>query len=115
MKQWIQIWFQLDGCPAHYGKTISAWLNRHYPRRWIGRWGVLKQELQEVYSSSVNLREQLRNRIEAAVHQISPDQCLTATAKWYELSVPDAMLALLQEANILNNIYIKQVNKYNVN
>jgi len=25
------------------------------------------------------------------------------------------MLALLQETNILNNIYIKQVNKYNVN
>ena len=27
---------------------------------------------------------------------------------WHELSVLDATLALLQEANILNNIYIKQ-------
>ena len=68
--------------------------------------GVLKQEL---YSSSINARKQLRNRIEAAVHQISSGQCLTATR------VVRATLALLQKANILNNIYIKQVNKYNMN
>ncbi|EZA53320.1 hypothetical protein X777_06399 [Ooceraea biroi] len=39
-------------------------------------WGALKQE---VYSLPVNSREQLRDRIVAAVHQISPDQCLAAT------------------------------------
>jgi len=27
----------------------------------------------------INSKEQLRNQIEAAVHQISPDQCLAAT------------------------------------
>ncbi|KYN39232.1 hypothetical protein ALC56_06398, partial [Trachymyrmex septentrionalis] len=39
-------------------------------------WGTLKQE---VYSSSINSREELRNRIEIAVHQISSDQCLVTT------------------------------------
>jgi len=68
-------------------------------------WEVLKQE---VYSSPVNSREQLRNRIEAAIHQISPDQCLAATQVRTRCN---AYIA----ANILNNIYIKQVNKYNVN
>ncbi|EZA51862.1 hypothetical protein X777_09164 [Ooceraea biroi] len=111
-------------CPAHCGRTTRAWLDRHYPRRWIGRggvvswpprspdltpvdffvWGALKQE---VYSLPVTSREQLRDRIVAAVHQISP------ISVWlqHELSVLDAMLASQQEANILNNsyIYIKQV------
>ncbi|XP_067216422.1 uncharacterized protein [Linepithema humile] len=32
-------WFQLDGCPAHYGKSPRQWLNIHFLRRWIGRAG----------------------------------------------------------------------------
>ncbi|EZA62313.1 hypothetical protein X777_04052, partial [Ooceraea biroi] len=32
-------WFQLDGCPAHYGRSLRQWLNIHYPNRWIGRTG----------------------------------------------------------------------------
>ncbi|KMQ82211.1 hypothetical protein RF55_23784 [Lasius niger] len=32
-------WFQLDGCPAHYGRGPRQWLNIHYPDRWIGRAG----------------------------------------------------------------------------
>lgn len=47
-------------------------------------WGTLKQK---VYSVPINLREQLKERIIYAVHQLSPEQCL----------------------NILNNIYIKQM------
>lgn len=96
LQQRIEMWFQLDGCPAHYGRATRAWLDNHYPRRWIGRggvvswpprspdltpldffaWGLLKQE---VYSLPINSREQLQDRIVAAVHQISPNQCLAAT------------------------------------
>jgi len=77
------MWFQLDGCPAHYTIAVQAWLNTNYPRRWIGRgeivpwqprsftmtlmdffvWGTLKEK---VYSVSINSREQLRDRIVAA-------------------------------------------------
>ena len=36
-----QLWFQLDGCPAHYSRPVRNWLNisKHYPERWIGRSG----------------------------------------------------------------------------
>jgi len=37
--------------------------------------GTLKEK---VYSVSINSREQLRDRIVAPVHQISPEQCLVA-------------------------------------
>ena len=66
-----------------------------YSQRWIGHrevlpwpprspdmtpmdffvWGTLKQK---VYSVSINSREQLRDRIIDAVHQISSEQCLAA-------------------------------------
>ncbi|KMQ82400.1 hypothetical protein RF55_23126, partial [Lasius niger] len=32
-------WFQLDGCPAHYGRGPRQWLNVHFPGKWIGRAG----------------------------------------------------------------------------
>ncbi|KYQ53885.1 hypothetical protein ALC60_07178 [Trachymyrmex zeteki] len=53
----------------NFSNAVNVWLE-------IWNDSLLKQE---VYSSSVNSREQLRNRIEVAVHQISPDQCLAAT------------------------------------
>ena len=53
-----------------------------------------------------NSIEQLRNQIEAAVYQISPHQCLVAIR-----AVCGCMLAFLQEANILNNIYIINLSK----
>ncbi|KYN29775.1 hypothetical protein ALC57_00780 [Trachymyrmex cornetzi] len=58
-------WFQLDDCPAHYGRGSRQWLNIHFPRRCLGRagpvvwiprspdltpldffvWGMLKQKV----------------------------------------------------------------------
>ena len=54
-------------------------------------------------AGSLFVASQLKRTIEKSnrVHQISSNQ-------WHELSVLDATLALLQEANILNNFYIKQ-------
>jgi len=34
-----KVWFQLDGCPAHFGSIIRNWLNAYYEGRWIGRGG----------------------------------------------------------------------------
>jgi len=32
------MWFQLDGAPAHFGRSVRTFLNTHYPQ-WIGRGG----------------------------------------------------------------------------
>lgn len=35
------MWFQHDGCPAHYIRSVRNWLNENYPNKWIGRGGPL--------------------------------------------------------------------------
>ncbi|CAH2016044.1 unnamed protein product [Acanthoscelides obtectus] len=82
-------WFQLDGCPAHYSRTVRNWLDEHYPERWIGRggpvawpprspgvnrldffvWGVLKEK---VYQTPVTTRDMLIDRIRNACVEIRP-------------------------------------------
>lgn len=82
------MWFQHDGCPAHFGNAVKQWLNQNYPDRWIGRgsnvlawparspdltpldfflWGTLKEK---VYSRPVNTREELLLRITTASEEI---------------------------------------------
>lgn len=33
--------FQHDGCPAHYRRSVRAWLDEKYPNKWIGRGGPI--------------------------------------------------------------------------
>jgi len=33
------MWYQHDGCLAHYGHRITATLNEIFPNRWIERGG----------------------------------------------------------------------------
>lgn len=82
------MWFQHDGCPAHFGLDVRNWLNNEYPNRWIGRgsnvlawparspdltpldfflWGTLKDK---VYSKPVHSREELLLRITAASEEM---------------------------------------------
>lgn len=82
------MWFQHDGCPAHFGHAVRNWLNQNYPDRWIGRgsnvlawparspdltpldfylWGTLKDK---VYSKPVHSREELLARITTASEEI---------------------------------------------
>ncbi|CAF4928630.1 unnamed protein product [Pieris macdunnoughi] len=35
------MWFQQDGCPAHYSRLVRNHLNEEYPDRWIGRGGTI--------------------------------------------------------------------------
>lgn len=81
------MYFQLDGAPAHYALSVRQYLNENY-RRWIGRggpvarpprspdltplnyyyWGYMKQK---VYAVPITSREQLKERINAAAAEIS--------------------------------------------
>lgn len=36
-----EVWFQQDGCPAHFGVSVRDYLNQAFPNRWIGRGGTL--------------------------------------------------------------------------
>jgi len=81
------MWFQMDGCPAHYSRDVRNWLNENFPGRWIGRggpvawparspdltpldfylWGTVKSL---VYNTGVDTREELRQRILDAFHNV---------------------------------------------
>lgn len=34
-----QLWFQMDGCPAHNAAVVREWMNQHFEGQWIGRYG----------------------------------------------------------------------------
>lgn len=36
---WRDLWYQQDGCPAHWDLNVRAHLNQRFPGRWIGRAG----------------------------------------------------------------------------
>lgn len=82
------MWFQNDGCPAHYAVRVRQYLNETYPERWIGRlgpilwpprspdlnpldffyWGCLKEK---IYKKEITSIEQLRQSIRSAADEIS--------------------------------------------
>lgn len=82
------IWFQNDGCPAHYARPVRDYLNQEYPGRWIGRlgpilwpprspdlnpldffyWGCLKDL---VYAKPIATLDELRERIRQAADHIN--------------------------------------------
>lgn len=88
------MWFQHDGCPAHYSAIVREVLNRNYNDCWIGRggpvnwparspdltspdfflWGYLKEK---VYTEVPNTRENMVERIRYACAQITPDTLST--------------------------------------
>lgn len=35
------MWFQHDGCPAHFRRSVRAWLDANYENKWIGRGGPI--------------------------------------------------------------------------
>lgn len=86
------MFFQQDGCPAHYAGTVRNWLISEFNEKWIGRdgpilwpprspdltimdfylWGRLKQI---VYSEPLdNDKEQLKTRIQNAVRSLSIEE-----------------------------------------
>lgn len=82
------MWFQHDGCPAHYSRAVQDFLNQQFPNRWIGRgslfpwpprspdltcldfylWGRLKAL---VYKTRPTTRENMIGRIQNALDNLS--------------------------------------------
>lgn len=82
-----EMWYQQDGCPAHYARPVREYLNEEYPDRWIGRlgsilwpprspdlnpvdffyWGCIKEK---VYSKPIENLLELRQKIDAASEEI---------------------------------------------
>ena len=81
--------FQQDGAPPIFARIVRDYLNQAFPERWIGRgsqriwasrspdltpldffaWGFIKAK---VYQVKINTIDQLKQRITAAVQQITP-------------------------------------------
>jgi Transposase. len=81
------IYFQMDGCPAHNGRIVQNWMNDRFGEKWIGRygpvrwparspditpldfyvWGTLKSN---VYKIPINSREDLINRIRMCCNEM---------------------------------------------
>ena len=36
------VWFQMDGCPAHKSRNVRDQLNEHFEEQWIGRYGPVR-------------------------------------------------------------------------
>lgn len=85
------MWYQHDGCPAHFSRNAQEILNRDYHNRWIGRggpvawparspdltcldfylWGKLKNIC---YERPPTTADDMRQRIIAACNQISTQE-----------------------------------------
>lgn len=86
------MYFQHDGCPAHYAEEVREWLNRKFGVRWIGRngpvlwpprspdltladsflWGRIKQlTFAQPMDSNVEI---LKLRIRRAVESLSVEE-----------------------------------------
>lgn len=83
-----RMWYQQDGCPAHFARDVRDHLSQTFPRRWIGRlgpvlwpprspdlnpldffyWGCLKDK---VYSEPIRSQDELRRRVFQAARDIS--------------------------------------------
>lgn len=90
------MYFQHDGCPAHYSLDVRNYLNTTYPDRWIGRgslfpwparspdltcldfylWGRIKDL---VYTIRPTTRNDMSERITYAIQSISQREIVTAT------------------------------------
>ncbi|KAJ4431825.1 hypothetical protein ANN_20430 [Periplaneta americana] len=82
-----QLWYQLDGAPAHFTLPVRQWLDHHFPGRWIGRggpiawparspdltpfdfflWGCM---IEKVYQTEIASREELVAKINTAAMEV---------------------------------------------
>lgn len=90
------MYWQQDGAPAHYNLQVRAWLNAHFPNRWIGRkgpipwparspdlsamdfftWGVIKEK---VYARRPKSVVEMRSFIYDAFSTLNSDLSLLET------------------------------------
>ena len=90
------LWFQQDGCPAHWHRMAQAAADLLFPGKWIGRggpvawpprspdltpldfllWGVIKEI---VYRLKPTTRQDMKRRIREAIRSLDPAQSRRAT------------------------------------
>lgn len=95
-----EIWYQHDGCPAHYSAEVREYLDNAFPGRWIGRggpirwparspdlapcdfflWGHLKNN---IYKTTYDNLDSLRNKLQEECRLISPEQFANVTQGFY--------------------------------
>lgn len=83
-----EMWFQQDGCPAHFARPVREYLDEELPGRWIGRagpiswparspdlnpldffyWGAVKEK---VYEKPIGSEHELRQRIAEAAQFVN--------------------------------------------
>ena len=84
----LNMWYQQDGCPAHFANVVRQYLNTAFPSRWIGRgsifpwparspdltvldfylWGRIKDL---VFKTRPTTSDDMKERIRGAVRSIS--------------------------------------------
>lgn len=94
------LFFQQDGAPPHYGVEVRHYLDRIFPRRWIGRrgaiewparspdlnpldyflWGYLKDKVYKTQPTDLN---DLRNRISQETQAIPQEYIENAIRSFY--------------------------------
>lgn len=80
------IWFQQDSAPPYFALPARDFLNRRFPRRWIGRWGTIEPPPRYpdltlalclwVYLKLkfyINRTQDLKNRIRMKISKITPE------------------------------------------
>lgn len=96
----MNMWYQHDGCPAHFSLDVRAYLDEQFANRWIGRgslfpwpprspdltcldfylWGRLKDL---VFQTRPTTRENMIDRIQNAINSISIAEIETAVFSTY--------------------------------
>jgi hypothetical protein len=98
-----EAFFQQDGAPSHFECKVRAWLNDHFPQRWIGRsgpvewparspdltpldfflWGYVKSKVYPVVPKTLT---QLKKNIRNVVRRLNrKPNMLTKVRKAWEL------------------------------
>ncbi|KAL4713619.1 hypothetical protein ACJJTC_017660 [Scirpophaga incertulas] len=54
------MWYQNDGCPAHFASPVREYLNQEYPERWIGRHGPILWPPTVLFLLKLSQRDSLR-------------------------------------------------------
>lgn len=99
----LNMWFQQDGAPPHYARSVRNFLDERFPQKWIGRggpvlwpprspdltspdfflWGYVKDV---VFREPPTDRENMKDRIRAACRAITPAM-VEATVRNFEKRV----------------------------
>ncbi|XP_066145915.1 uncharacterized protein [Euwallacea fornicatus] len=115
----LQMYYQQDGAPAHFGNNVKNWLDEKFPGRWIGRgspitWPPRSPDLNPldyffwgfmcsiIYATEINTREELLDRINLAANQIKENTFQISRAS--QSIKKRSRLCIQQNGNLFENL-----------